>query len=92
MFQLMVKRDIKTGAQMLKKLSEMTGTEKEYTSAMLRACGISFIAEFASHICTDAGETALASRIRLAQRLAIIVIAIPMISDIISLSLSFLHY
>ncbi len=55
------------------------GTEQLY---LLKVCGIALIAEFASSICRDAGETALAQRIDLGVKLGIVVTALPLTAQI----------
>ncbi|NLD60119.1 MAG: hypothetical protein GX647_10745 [Clostridiales bacterium] len=52
---------------------------------ILRAAGVSLIAEFASQICEDAGEKALAGRIELAVRVTLFAMAAPLIADLFSL-------
>lgn len=44
---------------------------------MLRLCAIALIAEFASDLCCDAGETALARRIDTGTKIAIVTAALP---------------
>ena len=52
---------------------------------ILRAAGVSLIAEFASQLCEDAGEKALAGRIELAVRVTLFAMAAPMISELYAL-------
>ena len=75
--------DIKSAAQALDMLAADSGFGAGNSAMLLRACGISLIAEFAGQICTDAGESALAGRIKLAAKLALLVMAIPMVADIL---------
>ena len=44
---------------------------------LLRLCGIALIAEFASDICRDSGESALARRIDVGTKLALLASALP---------------
>ncbi len=44
---------------------------------LLKICGIAMIAEFASDICRDAGESALAHRIDVGVRIGIVATALP---------------
>lgn len=44
---------------------------------LLKICGIAMIAEFASDICRDAGENALAHRIDVGIKIGIVVLALP---------------
>ena len=49
---------------------------------LLRLCGIAIVAEFASDICRDAGEAALAKRIDVGVRLGITAAALPAAGEI----------
>lgn len=82
--------DIRQAVAAVGALAADAGLGREYSSIVLRACGISLIAEFASQICADAGEASLAGRIKLAARLTLIVMAAPIIADVISQSASLL--
>lgn len=83
--------DIRQAAEALKSLSGAAGIGAGYSEIMLRACGIALIAEFASQICTDAGESALAGRIKLALRIALIAMALPLLTDVLSRSASLME-
>ena len=50
---------------------------------VIKAAGISIIAELGAQICIDAGERALAGRITLAARVAIIGLCVPLLLDIV---------
>lgn len=83
--------DIRQAAQSLSVLADAAGIAKGYAGTMLRACGVVLIAEFAGQICTDAGESALAGRIKLALRVALIVMAAPMLAEVLSQSVSLMQ-
>jgi stage III sporulation protein AD len=55
----------------------------EYTSLALRVIGVAYIAEFGASVCNDANETAIAAKIDLAARVIILVMAMPIIVDIV---------
>ncbi|MDL2206586.1 stage III sporulation AC/AD family protein [Eubacteriales bacterium OttesenSCG-928-N13] len=60
-------------------LSERAGLSGESVSLMLRACGISLLCEFASGLCQDAGEGALAQRIEFGGRVALLAMSVPLL-------------
>ena len=64
-------------------LIERAGIEQEWLSLLLKALGICYITQFASDCCRDAGETALASKAELAGRLAVVFLALPMLSKLL---------
>lgn len=53
--------------------------ENENASVVMKAAGITILAELGVQICCDAGETALAGRIRLAVRVVLLGMAMPMV-------------
>lgn len=56
-----------------------------YFSTILKITGIAYIAEFGAEICKDAGEGAIASKIELAGKVIIVVLAAPMITSLLDL-------
>lgn len=76
--------EIKSAAEALGTLTAAAGVGGEYSQILLRACGIALIGEFAMQICTDAGESALAGRIKLAMRLALLAMAVPLLAEVLS--------
>ncbi len=76
--------DFKTAISTLSTLADAAGVAQTSVKIMLRACGISIIAEFAAQVCQDAGESALAGRIQLGARLALLAMAVPLITEILS--------
>lgn len=51
-------------------------------TTVLKIIGIAYIVEFAAQIARDAKETALAGRIELAGKVGIVILAIPIITDV----------
>lgn len=56
-----------------------------YFSAVLKITGIAYIAEFGAEICKDAGEGAIASKIELAGKVIIVILAAPIITSLLDL-------
>ena len=50
-----------------------------YFSLLLKILGITYLADFGSSLCRDAGQTAIAAQIDLAGRLVVISISLPVI-------------
>lgn len=53
-----------------------------YLQTLLRVIGIAYLAEFGAQICRDAGEGSIASRVELAAKVIILVMAVPVIVEI----------
>lgn len=56
-----------------------------YFATVLKITGIAYISEFGAEICNDAGEGAIASKIELAGKVIIAVMAAPIITSMLDL-------
>lgn len=63
-------------------LLSASGASGEYTGVLLKTLGTCFLAQFAADACRDAGESALASRVELAGKAAVILTALPLFQTI----------
>lgn len=68
---------------MLERLAINAHLKLVYVETVLKIVGIAYIAEFGVQIAKDAGQGALASKIELAGKILILVMAIPIITAII---------
>lgn len=69
-------------------LSQQAGIASEYGEVLFKAVGICFLAQFAGDACRDAGETALASRVETAARLAMTAAALPLFRQLAEMALT----
>lgn len=69
-------------------LLSRAGMPAEYGGILFKSLGICFLCQFSSDACKDAGQSALASKVELAGKLMIVVIALPMIEDITQTAVS----
>ena len=53
------------------------GLDVRYISVIFKALGLSYVTQFASDICRDAGETAIAGKVELCGKVLIVSSAIP---------------
>lgn len=72
-------------------LAERAGIESEYIAIMIKALGICYITDFAVDSCNEVGETSLAAKAALCGKLAMASLAIPLIKDVLELSVSILE-
>src|SRR4051812_12412313 len=68
---------------MLQRLSVQAGIEMIFLQTILKIIGIAYIAEFGAQIAKDSGEGAIASKIELAGKVLILVLALPIIQRVI---------
>jgi len=59
--------------------------DKSYLSTLLKIVGIAYITEFGAEVCRDAGEGAIASKVELAGKVVIMVLAVPIITSLLDL-------
>lgn len=69
--------------EVLEDLAEKSGVQMIYLKTILKIIGIAYIAEFGAQIVRDAGQEGIASKIEMAGKVLIMVLAIPIISIII---------
>ena len=65
----------------LSDMIDRVGIRQEWLTLLLKALGICYLTQFASDCCRDAGETALASKAELAGRVAVVLLALPMLAQ-----------
>lgn len=71
--------------EVLRELSRKINIDLVYVSTILKIVGIAYIAEFGAQVCRDAGETAIASKIELAGKVIIMVLAVPILMALMDL-------
>jgi stage III sporulation protein AD len=76
--------------QTLELLAEKSNVNMIFLKTILKIIGIAYIAEFGAQIVRDAGQESIASKIELAGKLLILVMAVPIISVIIDTVLKLL--
>ena len=69
----------------LQNIAGLIDTNTQYISLILKIIAIAYIAEFGSQICSDAGESALASKIELGGKVLILLTSTPVLFGLINL-------
>ena len=59
-----------------------TNISKEDITIVIKALGIGYLSQFAGDICKDAGETAIASKLEFAGKVAIMLVSFPLIKKL----------
>ncbi len=67
------------------------GVDDDYISIVFKTLGICILTQIASDICRDCGESALAAKTELAGKIAILAIAMPMITSIAQVSVELIN-
>lgn len=76
--------------QMIYTLGERASIEGMYLETILKIIGIAYIAELGSNIVKDAGLESVATKIELAGKIFILILAVPIITAVVDTILSFL--
>ncbi|MCI6886591.1 MAG: stage III sporulation protein AD [Lachnospiraceae bacterium] len=63
----------------VRKIQEMIHVNRIYLTALMKMTGITYIAEFASGICRDAGYGAIGSQIEIFSKLSILSVSMPIV-------------
>jgi stage III sporulation protein AD len=82
---LLVASKLSSVITLLNNISQKVNIDVMYLSTLLKVIGIAYIAEFGAEVCKDAGESAIASKIELAAKVIIVVIAVPIITSLLEL-------
>ncbi|MFW6287124.1 MAG: stage III sporulation protein AD [bacterium] len=80
---LLVFEQIAVVFELLKELAHRAKVDMIYFNTIIRIIGIAYIGEFGAEITRDCGETALASKIEMAAKIMIMIIAIPIMLSLI---------
>lgn len=68
-----------------------SGIPVEYIKIVIKLTGIAYITKFASSICSDCGESAIAQKVELAGKVAVMLITIPVITNFLNLVIELLN-
>jgi stage III sporulation protein AD len=76
---ILILSKIKVIVELLQTLADQANISSYYLMIILKIVGVAYLAEFGAQICRDAGENSLATKIELAAKVGVIVLAIPII-------------
>ncbi len=83
---------LKTLIDMFKDISNKSGIETRYIGIVLKVIGIAYVAQFASELCKDAGESAIASKIEVAAKVIIMTLSMPVIYSLLEVVNEIIHF
>lgn len=75
---------------LIKSYADKVSVSNKFILILLKITGIAILAEFATSICKDAGETAIASKLDMASKVIIISASIPIITSLLEIILKIL--
>ena len=71
--------------ELLERYADKADIKPVYFTTVLKITGIAYVTEFGAEVCKDAGESAIASKIELAGKVTIVVLAVPIITSLLDL-------
>ena len=74
--------ELRAAGRWAEALRELARMDQNLSAAVLKGAGIAIVAELGGQLCSDAGETALAGRVSLAARVAMLGLCGPMIAEL----------
>lgn len=89
MFLILIDQ-IQAVLHMIERIASQAKVSNVYVETLLKIIGIAYIAEFGAQVTKDAGQGAIASKIELAGKILILVMAIPILTVVIETILGFL--
>ncbi len=82
---------LKIIVSLLDQICNKSGNNCKFLNLLLKMTGIAYLSEFAISVCKDAGEAAIASKLELGSKAIIIVMSIPIISNLLEVVLKILQ-
>lgn len=79
---LLVMDKVKVVVDLLGKLADQANISSYYLLIVLKIVGVAYLTEFGGQICRDAGENALATKVEIAAKIFVVILAIPIITAI----------
>ena len=73
---------------LLQDMAEQAGVAEGYFDIVLKVIGIAYLSQFASQLCADAGEGAVAAKIELAGKVLIMAVSIPVLTEVLHVVLT----
>lgn len=68
----------------LNNIASVSSVESKYFALILKISGITYLIEFGKNLCTDAGETALGTKLEMAGKVMIVTLTIPILTEILN--------
>lgn len=72
-------------------LFEVGGIDTAYGKSIIKVIGIAYFTEIVSALCRDAGETAIAQKLDLAGRVAVLMLTVPAVSQLMTVIIEALN-
>ena len=75
--------ELTRAAEGLSVLRDRLGADADIAAVLLKGAGVAVLSELGAQLCSDAGETALAGRVTLAARVAMLALCAPLLTELV---------
>lgn len=75
--------ELTRAAEGLSLLRDRLGADADIAAVLLKGAGVAVLSELSAQLCADAGETALAGRVTLAARVAMLALCAPLLTELV---------
>jgi len=82
---LLLASKLSSAIQLINSFARKANIDMQYLNILLKIIGIAYIVEFGAEVCRDAGEGSIATKIELAGKVTIILLAVPLITSLLDL-------
>ncbi|MBR5486317.1 MAG: stage III sporulation protein AD [Oscillospiraceae bacterium] len=72
----------------LKDMFSTAGMNSNYAQVLLKALGVCFITQLACDVCRDAGENAVASKLEMSGKVAVLLMSFPLFKNLLDIVVS----
>ena len=69
--------------QVFSQLADYAALNQVYLLTIFKVLGIAYISEFTAQVCRDAGQNALATKIEMAAKISVMILAIPIMMSVL---------
>ncbi|HCA54519.1 MAG: stage III sporulation protein AD [Clostridia bacterium] len=76
----------------LQQLTDSIGLDPQYGVVLMKTIGICFLCQFTSDACKDAGQNALAAKVELAAKIAVLLLALPLMENILQMTAGWMSH
>ncbi len=73
-------------------LTERSGVDARYITAVIKVVGIAYVTEFAAEILRDGGEGAIASKVEMAGKVFILWLTVPIVREFLEVCINALSH
>ncbi|MDD3303734.1 MAG: SpoIIIAC/SpoIIIAD family protein [Clostridia bacterium] len=70
---------------LLDNLASKSGINKDFLIIIIKVTLIAYIVEFGKNICSDAGQTAIATKLEMAGKVIIVTLSLPIINSLVNI-------